>query len=369
MSSLDDANPLDDASPSPNNFPTSAPKMHNFPSSLGKTFAAGWPSWRSTRGDPSFTIRLAEQLKDEAAKSHLPEDPATIIHEFRKECQRRGMAAFNEVWSELENALITLVYSSNLIELSGQDLQITTRICQDVFRGKAVNPNIPESESDPEYQRHLGNLLKTHRRGDMPNIIRSRLEVINHAKALGYMIDRVALDNELLSEDLILETHRILFEGLTLDGDIKPGVYRDHEVAVCYSKPGEKKKKSVCIRAMAVPGYMRQMVDHLNDDIAMAEAAAEIDPYTLAARYHHQFVMIHPFGDGNGRLTRIILNVILLKYAGHLTAFGSEGNEKDDYLHIVRRGHKAFNDEDMEVEFHEQTSHHEFARGKDETPA
>ncbi|EFY88205.1 hypothetical protein J3459_015387 [Metarhizium acridum] len=71
--------------------------------------------------------------------------------------------------------------------------------------------------------------------------------------------------------------------------------------------------------------------------------------------------MIHPFGDGNGRMSRIILNALLLKYAGHAAPFGGEGNDKDNYLAIVRRGGVVFHREDMEVDFSEQTSHFEFA--------
>lgn len=54
---------------------------------------------------------------------------------------------------------------------------------------------------------------------------------------------------------------------------------------------------------------------HLNDDISTAEMIRTIDPYTLAARYHHQFVMTHPLGNGNERVSRLILNVLFFKYA------------------------------------------------------
>lgn len=139
---------------------------------------------------------------------------------FRSFAWSLSEEAFAEVWSQLKKVLISVVYGSNLIESAGQDLPITIKICQDVFDGKEVDPNIPEH--DPEYKQHLENLLKTYRKCDMPNVIRSRLEVINHAKALNYMSNKVVLNNEEVSEAFILQTHRILLEGV--GGDIEPGV-------------------------------------------------------------------------------------------------------------------------------------------------
>lgn len=334
--------------------------MQDLSTTLGKTFASGWPSWRSIGGkhDLHFTIRLAEHLREEAGKMSLSEDPATIISKARRESQKGGMAAFEEVWEKLEISLITLVYGSNLIESAGTNFRLTLKICQDIFRGKEVDPNI--DARDPEYQQYIESLVNTHRKGNTPNVIRSRREVINHAKALNFLVDRVVLDDLPLSEDLILRAHRILQDNID-DGDVLPGQYRDHEVAVSYTKPGQKRQHSMCIRAKAVPHYMREMVKHLHNDIKTAEATEDLDPYTLAARYHHQFVMIHPFGDGNGRMSRMILNVLLLKYAGHLSIIGNDG-DKDEYLEIVRRGHKVFSQEDMEVDYDQQTSHLEFAR-------
>lgn len=200
----------------------------------------------------------------------------------------------------------------------------------------------------------------THRVSDRPNAVQSRREVINHAKALVYFIDRVLLASASRpwTEELILQAHRILHD--SIDEDIDPGKHREHEVAVSYSKPGQKRQRSICIRAQAVPRYMKEMVKHLSADIAAAEASGTIDPYTLASRYHHQFVMTHPFGDGNGRMSRLLLNVLLLKYAGHVTPFGA-GDDKEEYLDIVRREQKVFSQEDMEVGFDERTSHLEFS--------
>ncbi len=43
------------------------------------------------------------------------------------------------------------------------------------------------------------------------------------------------------------------------------------------------------------------------------ETSGEIHPATLAAFLHYKFVCIHPFDDGNGRISRLLLNYALLK--------------------------------------------------------
>jgi len=67
------------------------------------------------------------------------------------------------------------------------------------------------------------------------------------------------------------------------------------------------------------------------------EKAKTIDPISLATKYCQEFVMIHPFLDGNGRMCRIILNGIMFKYAGIMVPFGENGEQRSEYLGICRR--------------------------------
>ncbi|MBL0099394.1 MAG: Fic family protein [Saprospiraceae bacterium] len=56
-----------------------------------------------------------------------------------------------------------------------------------------------------------------------------------------------------------------------------------------------------------VPAKMQELMDWYNDK------KNSLHPITLATIFHHKFVLIHPFDDGNGRLSRLMMNYILLR--------------------------------------------------------
>jgi Fic family protein len=58
---------------------------------------------------------------------------------------------------------------------------------------------------------------------------------------------------------------------------------------------------------------MKDMIRQYDSEIGDVVKTGIIDPSILAAKYSHIFVNIHPFLDGNGRMSRLILNSILLK--------------------------------------------------------
>lgn len=57
-----------------------------------------------------------------------------------------------------------------------------------------------------------------------------------------------------------------------------------------------------------VGGLMRDLLRMIN--------TARLDPVTLAAVVHAQFEAIHPYGDGNGRLGRVLIGWVLVRRAG-----------------------------------------------------
>lgn len=80
---------------------------------------------------------------------------------------------------------------------------------------------------------------------------------------------------------------------------IASGVFRDEKVFVGSHIPPPHDE---------VPQLMEAYVEWLN-----SEEAQNMHPIRYAAIAHYKLVDIHPFVDGNGRTSRLIMNLILLK--------------------------------------------------------
>ncbi|KAI0829499.1 Fic-domain-containing protein [Hypoxylon sp. FL0890] len=262
------------------------------------------------------------------------------------------------LWTRVQQDMIELIYTSNYIEYAGSDFDVTEKLCRQLFRGEEVTAQVePES---PDYAQARAALIALGRPSSTEDVICSRQEIINHTNALSYAINHVTCNNEPITEEFLKELHKKLCSGAVLGEDAgSPGEYRSWEIAARHGK--DMKKKSVFIRASAVASYMANLVDDLRKDMLKAEAKS-IDPFDMANRYCHRFVCIHPFGDGNGRMCRILLNLLFLEYTGRMSVFGGTESERQEYLDITRRGNQKFHEEDMEVPEENKKGHHELAR-------
>lgn len=124
--------------------------------------------------------------------------------------------------------------------------------------------------------------------------LRDHLEARNHPKAM-YYIENLK-DHDLTEKD-ILKVHEILFSGILENA----GSYRNSQVFI----EGSDYRPSP---AFEVPNLIKNLLEWLRKN------PDELRPIEIAAVFHHKFVSIHPFDDGNGRLARLLMNLLLIKH-------------------------------------------------------
>ncbi len=127
----------------------------------------------------------------------------------------------------------------------------------------------------------------------LPNkSITEQLEAKNHQTALNYVFEYVAKGG-FINEDLILKLHSILMNGVRSDA----GVYRNHAVRI--------------LGVNLPTANFLKIPDLMPDVIAQAVKKTD-DMVAVATLVHSNFEQIHPFSDGNGRIGRILMSVMLL---------------------------------------------------------
>ena len=110
-----------------------------------------------------------------------------------------------------------------------------------------------------------------------------------------------------LSHDRLFGWHNVLFPtGMSGLYRIDVGKYRSGEMQVVSGAMGKEKVHYQAPSADRVPAEMGRFIDWVNND-------EDIDGVLKAAIAHLWFVSIHPFDDGNGRITRALTDMLLAR--------------------------------------------------------
>ena len=144
---------------------------------------------------------------------------------------------------------------------------------------------------------------------------RDYLDIKGHHTAIDYLLGRVRRQERLTEAD-VRELHKVILvepyevETRSPDGHpakrtIQPGQYKTVPIHVetstgeihYYATPEETPAKMADLMA-----WYRRELDK-----------GELHPLILAATFHYQFVTIHPFDDGNGRMARLLMNLIFMQ--------------------------------------------------------
>ncbi|GAA0853965.1 Fic family protein [Paenibacillus glucanolyticus] len=152
--------------------------------------------------------------------------------------------------------------------------------------------------------------------------LREHLEIINHAEAIDYLQEVITTRD--LTERLIKDFHALLFQGVR-DIDFAPGEYKKHDNHVLTISG----KIHHYTPAIQVPIEMEQLMLWYESNKTI------IHPIQIAATFHHKLVAIHPFTDGNARVSRLAMNFILMKN-GFPPAIIRNENREDYYAALEK---------------------------------
>ncbi|WP_119184175.1 Fic family protein [Aliarcobacter cryaerophilus] len=126
--------------------------------------------------------------------------------------------------------------------------------------------------------------------------LREHFEAINHKDTILFIED-LAQKEDRLSEYSIKQIHSLILKNID---DENKGKYRTTNVIIS----GAEHKPP---QSFEVQSKMEEFIKNYNENIT------KLHPVELASFVHIEFVKIHPFIDGNGRISRLLMNLELIK--------------------------------------------------------
>ena len=242
--------------------------------------------------------------------------PERVWHEVHlylsmiKKIQPGGKAA-DLLQSHAEWSVTCSIFFSNLIEGKGLSMPDTNALVSPILRGQQSLSSNSSSGCGTKFVR----------------------EVTQHAAAFVFLNQHVVVEKNKLTPEVVLEAHKILMDGMVREDGlvITSGSYRSSKANAGY-------------HLFPPPECVKSSLAALLKDYNQLAASPEKDPFALAAWLSYEFVSIHPFEDGNGRMCRLLLNMALLSFGvPFCSALGfSSGHRqaKKHYMQCIKHAQK-----------------------------
>ncbi|MFL0061962.1 Fic family protein [Tenacibaculum maritimum] len=170
--------------------------------------------------------------------------------------------------------------------------------------------------------------------GDVP--VSDIEEMKAHDVALSQIVEMAKVNERPLSELFIKELNKTILVKPFWKDAISPNgtpTRKKIEIGQYKTSPNSVQLKNGEIHKYASPEETPALIrDLLN---WYEEKNNVLHPVQLAAEFHYKFVCIHPFDDGNGRVSRLLMNYILLKHNYPMVIIKSE--DKETYLTALQK--------------------------------
>lgn len=153
--------------------------------------------------------------------------------------------------------------------------------------------------------------------------LHEHLEALNHLEALEF-IGEIVSDKLPLTEYRLRQIHQLILKGIDRQN---AGVWRRVPVRISGSSH--------------IPPEPWQLGKLMEDYFVFYEQNSHrLHPVILAAEMHERLVSIHPFKDGNGRTSRLVMNLILLQHGYTLATLKGSTEKRMAYYKALESVHK-----------------------------
>lgn len=164
--------------------------------------------------------------------------------------------------------------------------------------------------------------------------LRDHLDIKGHDEAVRGL-EEIVHDDRPLTEQFIREMHQVLLG----DEHYKPAYTASGQPTRQRIVPGQYKTSSNNVRTATgetfyfaspeeTPARMNDLLIWYRQEVE----APTLHPVALAAEFHYRFVSIHPFDDGNGRMSRLLMNLILMRHGYPITVIKADETTRNRYL-------------------------------------
>jgi Fic family protein len=159
------------------------------------------------------------------------------------------------------------------------------------------------------------------------------LMALDHLKALKFILNKAdnksSLDVNSLQKtsSLILKNTGGVISCMGGEYDSSKGEFRKQTVYA---------GSTMFVNYLKVPGLVKTLINELNETLNQCNTFEEIQ--NLAFDAHYQLVSIHPFADGNGRLSRLLMNYVQQYHNQPLSFIFKE--DKAEYFKALQTSRK-----------------------------
>jgi Fic family protein len=145
--------------------------------------------------------------------------------------------------------------------------------------------------------------------------LKDHLDIRGHNEAINFLLD-IVKDERTITETDIRNLHQVtLVEPYDVPAQTASGQLTKKRIKLGEYKtlPNHVETSTGEKHYYALPEETPAKMQELMEWYAEVNQDKSIHPVVIAALFHHKFVAIHPFDDGNGRLSRILMNLSLMQ--------------------------------------------------------